>query len=209
MAKTGTQKAMNNVSNKSASVTPASTSSTKSARTNKEKYGVALAVLNGGYGWGSGATRKKNLEAKGFNYNEIQGIINKLVAEGKVNSGAWVGAYYGIRNLSPYAMSKFKSGGLADFTGPAWLDGTKSHPELVLDATDSQNFITLKNILAQLLNGQGIETIGSSGGDNYFDIDISAELGSDYDVDQLADRIKKQIYDNGTYRNVNTMNYLR
>ena len=209
MAKTGTQKAMNNVSNKSASVTPASKSSTKSARTNKEKYGVALAVLNGGYGWGSGATRKKNLEAKGFNYNEIQGIINKLVAEGKVNSGAWVGAYYGIRNLSPYAMSKFKSGGLADFTGHAWLDGTKSHPELVLDATDSQNFITLKNILAQLLNGQGIETIGSCGGDNYFDIDISAELGSDYDVDQLADRIKKQIYDNGTYRNVNTMNYLR
>ena len=209
IAKTGTQKAMNNVSNKSASVTPTSKSSTKSARTNKEKYGVALAVLNGGYGWGSGATRKKNLEAKGFNYNEIQGIINKLVAEGKINSGAWVGAYYGIRNLSPYAMSKFKSGGLADFTGPAWLDGTKSHPELVLDATDSQNFITLKNILAQLLNGQGIETIGSGGGDNYFDIDISAELGSDYDVDQLADRIKKQIYDNGTYRNVNTMNYLR
>ena len=67
----------------------------------------------------------------------------------------------------------------------------------------------MKNILAQLLNGQGIETIGSGGGDNYFDIDISAELGSDYDVDQLADRIKKQIYDNGTYRNVNTMNYLR
>lgn len=209
VAKTGTQKAMNNVSNKSASVTPASTSSTKSTRTNKEKYGVALAVLNGGYGWGSGATRKKNLEAKGFNYNEIQGIINKLVAEGKVNSGAWVGAYYGIRNLSPYAMSKFKSGGLADFTGPAWLDGTKSHPELVLDATDSQNFITLKNILAQLLNGQGAGVIGSGGGDNYFDIDISAELGSDYDVDQLAERIKKQIYDNGTYRNVNTMNYLR
>ena len=209
IAKTGTQKAMNNVSNKSASVTPASKSSTKSARTNKEKYGVALAVLNGGYGWGSGATRKKNLEAKGFNYNEIQGIINKLVAEGKINSGAWVGAYYGIRDLSPYAMSKFKSGGLADFTGPAWLDGTKSHPELVLDATDSQNFITVKNILAQLLNGQVAGAIGSGGGDNYFDIDISAELGSDYDVDQLADRIKKQIYDNGTYRNVNTMNYLR
>lgn len=206
IAKTGTQKATNNISKQS---TTPNTSTSKSSRTNKEKYGVALAILNGGYGWGSGATRKKNLEAKGFNYNEIQGIINKLVAEGKINSGAWVGAYYGIRNLSPYAMSKFKSGGLADFTGPAWLDGTKSHPELVLDATDSQNFITLKNILAQLLNGQGAGAIGSGGGDNYFDIDISAELGSDYDVDQLADRIKKQIYDNGTYRNVNTMNYLR
>ena len=210
IAKTSTQKATNNISKQSTTpVTSASTSSTKSARTDKEKYGVALAILSGGYGWGSGATRKSNLEAKGFNYNEIQGIINKLVAEGKVSSGAWVGAYYGIRDLSPYAMSKFKSGGLADFTGPAWLDGTKSHPELVLDATDSQNFITLKNILAQLLNGQGAGVIGSSGGDNYFDIDISAELGSDYDVDQLANRIKKQIYDDGTYRNVNVMNYLR
>ena len=210
IAKTSTQKATNNISKQSTTpVTSASTSSTKSARTDKEKYGVALAILSGGYGWGSGATRKSNLEAKGFNYNEIQGIINKLVTEGKVSSGAWVGAYYGIRDLSPYAMSKFKSGGLADFTGPAWLDGTKSHPELVLDATDSQNFITLKNILAQLLNGQGAGAIGSSGGDNYFDIDISAELGSDYDVDQLANRIKKQIYDDGTYRNVNTMNYLR
>lgn len=210
IAKTSTQKATNNISKQSTTpVTSASTSSTKSARTDKEKYGVALAILSGGYGWGSGATRKSNLEAKGFNYNEIQGIINKLVAEGKVSSGAWVGAYYGIRDLSPYAMSKFKSGGLADFTGPAWLDGTKSHPELVLDATDSQNFITLKNILAQLLNGQGAGAIGSSGGDNYFDIDISAELGSDYDVDQLANRIKKQIYDDGTYRNVNIMNYLR
>jgi len=212
IANTGTQKAIDDVGKQSTTVTPApatTTTTTKPARTDKEKYGVALAIINGGYGWGSGTTRKNNLEAKGFNYSEVQGIVNKLIAEGKVNSGAWVGAYYGIRDLSPYAMSKFKSGGLADFTGPAWLDGTKSHPELVLDATDSQNFITLKNILAQLLNGQGAGAIGSGGGDNYFDIDISAELGSDYDVDQLADRIKKQIYDNGTYRNVNTMNYLR
>jgi hypothetical protein len=32
----------------------------------------------------------------------------------------------------PYA-----SGGLADFTGPAWLDGSRSHPELVLNAQDT------------------------------------------------------------------------
>jgi hypothetical protein len=28
----------------------------------------------------------------------------------------------------------YKTGGLADFTGPAWLDGTKSKPEYVLNA---------------------------------------------------------------------------
>jgi hypothetical protein len=36
---------------------------------------------------------------------------------------------------------KYETGGLADFTGPAWLDGTKSRPELVLNARDTQNFI--------------------------------------------------------------------
>jgi hypothetical protein len=28
----------------------------------------------------------------------------------------------------------YASGGLADFTGPAWLDGTKTNPEYVLSA---------------------------------------------------------------------------
>ncbi len=103
-------------------------------------------------------------------------------------------------------VKAYKSGGLADFTGPAWLDGSRSKPEVVLDAVDTKNLITLKNILAQLLNGNGS---GFSGGDNYFDIDINAEIGSDYDVDRLADRIKKQIQQDGAYRNVNAISYLR
>jgi hypothetical protein len=31
----------------------------------------------------------------------------------------------------------YKTGGLADFTGPAWLDGTKARPELVLNQRDT------------------------------------------------------------------------
>jgi hypothetical protein len=31
-------------------------------------------------------------------------------------------------------VQKFASGGLANFTGPAWLDGTKTNPEYVLSA---------------------------------------------------------------------------
>jgi hypothetical protein len=38
-------------------------------------------------------------------------------------------------------LKGYLRGGLADFTGPAWLDGTKSRPELVLNARDTQNFI--------------------------------------------------------------------
>ena len=48
------------------------------------------------------------------------------------------------------------------------------------------------------------------GGDNYYDIDISVdEIGSDYDVDQLARRIKEQITEDSTYRNVNAINFIR
>lgn len=35
----------------------------------------------------------------------------------------------------------YATGGIADFTGPAWLDGTKSKPELVLSASDTQNIL--------------------------------------------------------------------
>jgi hypothetical protein len=31
-------------------------------------------------------------------------------------------------------VTAYKTGGLADFTGPAWLDGTKSKPEYILNA---------------------------------------------------------------------------
>ena len=102
-------------------------------------------------------------------------------------------------------IPKYAKGGLVDATGLAWLDGTKTSPEMVLSARDTENFIALRNALSQML-AQG----GGKGGDNYFNIEINVdELANDYDVDQLADRIKKQIYDDSSYRNVNAISYLR
>jgi murein L,D-transpeptidase YcbB/YkuD len=49
---------------------------------------------------------------------------NNLDADGKVGPAT-------IEKLRLYG---FKTGGLADFTGPAWLDGTKSRPEYILNA---------------------------------------------------------------------------
>ena len=108
-----------------------------------------------------------------------------------------------------FAAKQFATGGLADFTGPAWLDGTKSRPELVLNQQDTANFITLKDILASVLDSKP-STGSKSNGDNYFDINIKVDkLSEDYDVDQLADRIKTIIYDDATYRNVNSINLIR
>ena len=131
---------------------PVPTKPEKKKRTDKENYGVALAIINGNYGWGNGDTRKKNLEAKGFDYNTVQGIVNKLIKEGYVYSGAWVGKYYGIKDLSPYHIKKFKLGGLVDYTGLAQLDGTPQKPELVLNAQDTENYMQLTKALREKAN---------------------------------------------------------
>ena len=101
----------------------------------------------------------------------------------------------------------YKKGGLADFTGPAWLDGTKSHPELVLNAQDTKNFIQLKNVLSDLMSDNISD---GNGGDNYFEIHIEVdEIANDYDVEKLASKVKKIIANDSMYRNVNAINMLR
>lgn len=113
-----------------------------------------------------------------------------------------------LNGMPLYNYTAYATGGLVDSTGPAWLDGSKSHPEMVLNAADTQNLITLKNVLAAILQND-TNAAKNNSGNNYFDINIQADIDSDYDVDRLADRIKKQIYDDASYRNVNAISYIR
>lgn len=85
-------------------------SGTNRKLTDKDYYGVALAIINGNYGWGTGEDRDSKLKAKGFDVNRVRDIINKLYAEGYIHSGAWVGRYQGITDLSPYAFNKYAKG---------------------------------------------------------------------------------------------------
>jgi hypothetical protein len=103
--------------------------------------------------------------------------------------------------------SKFKTGGLADFTGPAWLDGTPSKPEYILNAAQTARFFELVDVLGSL---DGKTQPQETHGDNYFDISIHVDsIEEDYDVDQLAERIKEIIYEDATYRNVNAIHHIR
>lgn len=109
----------------------------------------------------------------------------------------------------PGITFRYAEGGLADFTGPAWLDGTKSKPEMVLNQRDTENFIQLKDILKSILNGNNFDN-NSNGGDNYFEISINVDkLESDYDVDQVAEKVKRIIVSDSRYRNVNAINHIR
>ena len=110
--------------------------------------------------------------------------------------------------FAPGGIHAYAKGGLITHTGPAWLDGTKTDPESILSAVDTKNLIQLKDILGEILKGSLPQQ--TRGGDNYFEINVDvAELGSDYDVEQLIRKVKQEINDDARYRNVNTINILR
>ena len=103
----------------------------------------------------------------------------------------------------------FSTGGLANYTGPAWLDGTPSKPELVLNAKDTANFIALKDVLSKAM-GSTKSINNSYGGDNIFEININVDkIEKDYDVDRVADRVKKKILESSSYRNVTQVRNFR
>jgi len=164
--------------------------------------------------------KQQNIDTVNSNY--MQDMINSA------NSGNWaeVFKYAGMRDTkigndttesfweafrmwynAGQRWSQYASGGLADYTGPAWLDGTKTRPEMVLNARDTQNFLELRDLLSTMASSG---TGNSSVGNFYCDIDINVgEVSSDYDVDRIAARIKQSIYEDTTYRNVNAINFLK
>ena len=114
----------------------------------------------------------------------------------------------GKNTREKFKAKQYLTGGLADYTGIAWLDGTKSKPELVLNSKDTQNFIVLKDILSDILKGNSTKTKNS--GDNYYDFYITVEeIANDYDVEKMIQKIKEEINNDARYRNVNAINLLR
>ena len=167
--------------------------------------------------------------AAGVRYYQLKengNKVNKWISYGDLNSsnskidpaksGSRHNTYDIIGSVKTYAVSEkinkswyaYKTGGLADFTGPAWLDGTKSKPEYILNADQTKAFFTLVDVLSGLPIGNSKST--QNNGDNTYDIDINVEsIGSDYDVERLADTIKRLINENARYRNNNTINLMR
>lgn len=113
--------------------------------------------------------------------------------------------YINSGNNSAYLWleQSYKKGGIADFTGPAWLDGTPSAPERVLSAEQTALFETLVKSL------QAIKTVsvsGLSGGGDMSALggaNVSIEqiliqpqsLDEDADYDLIAERVGQSIMD--------------
>lgn len=120
------------------------------------------------------------------------------------NGFVWVfnGGNPGSLRISRNAYQKFETGGLADYTGPAWLDGTKSRPELVLNAQDTQNFIQLKDILSSIMS-KPLNTSQKTEATT-FDIDINVEsIKEEADLEMIANYIENKITTSANYRGNN------
>ena len=181
------------------STPPASTNTNNGATIPSKGWGV---TVKKGAKFKDGQSFNESVRVSGFDPKHKGGFYiyqqsgnYYLLGNGGPNRApnwtGWVHKQY----LTPYA-----TGGLADFTGPAWLDGSKAHPELVLNARDTENFIQLKNILADGLDGKG------ASGDNYYDVHIEVDqLSNDYDVEQMMDKMKRLIEEDAAYRNVNAV----
>jgi hypothetical protein len=151
----------------------------------------------------------------GFSKLAVDGIYGPktMAAVKKLQAkiGTTVDGKWGKKTASAFKNSSlraYKKGGLVDFTGPAWMDGTKADPELVLKSEDTKNFIALKEILSDILSMDRIPSQNNR--DNYFEIHIEVDkLANDYDVEQVAEKVKRIINEDARYRNVNAINLLR
>ena len=116
---------------------------------------------------------------------------------------------YALKYPKKYSVYAYASGGLASKTGPAWLDGTPSKPELVLNAQDTKNFIALKDILAHAM-GSTNNINNSYGGNATYEININVDhINNDYDVDKITKRVKENIIKDSSYRNVTQVRKFR
>ena len=92
-------------------------------------------------------------------------------------------------------VTAFATGGMVDYTGPAWVDGTKSKPEAFLSANDTQLIASLRDILR---TNPKFGTLGATSiqknGDTYYEIHINVdELGDGYSVDDLMEELEERI----------------
>lgn len=135
--------------------------------------------------------------------------------------------------LEQIIKGKYATGGLANYTGLAWLDGTPSKPERVLNARQTESFDRLVNVIDSLrASGVSLESLRNSmldtrihlpnlspsidpstiGGNiaNIGDVNITieeAELNDDRDYDEIAQIVGEKFAKEISKQGINIAKY--
>lgn len=101
----------------------------------------------------------------------------------------------------------FETGGLVNYTGPAWVDGTKTRPEAFLSAADTANIAKLRDILSKVFDSNSSSSNtpeqNQNTGDTYYEFHINVdELSEDYSAKDMMADMEKYIIQKSNYRNV-------
>ena len=142
-----------------------------------------------------------NVRTPGLNYLDGPGIDNPSYA------------YMYIEDLEKL-YRKYETGGVVDYTGPAWVDGTKSKPEAFLSASDTENIAKLCDILSKVFNppksNSDISGQNQNTGDTYYEFHITVdELGDGYDAKDMMKDMEKYIIQKSNYRKVTNLSRSR
>lgn len=111
------------------------------------------------------------------------------------------------RIMASKGVYKYASGGLVDYTGPAWVDGTKANPEAFLSAADTANIAKLRDVLSIAFDPTTPTYPNSQSTSNAtYNITIEVDsIASDYDVDQAVSHLQSKIQQASGYRNINIL----
>jgi TP901 family phage tail tape measure protein len=143
------------------------------------------------------------VQADGWSQKSIDGKTLTIDIPGMTN---WTGAYVKRSDLQRL-YTKYATGGMVDYTGPAWVDGTKTKPEAFLSAADTANIAKLRDILSKVFDSPKSSSNDSpqnqNSGDTYYEFHITVdELGEGYDAKDMMADMEKYIIQKSNYRNV-------
>jgi hypothetical protein len=115
----------------------------------------------------------------GEGFQEVTNLQKQMAMETLESTMSAI-ASYGLNSNTPGSTPAFAEGGLVDFTGPAWVDGTKSRPEAFLDAVDTANIANLAQGLRAMVAGSpNMGGTGSSDSITINELNINITSGGD------------------------------
>lgn len=119
-----------------------------------------------------------------------------------------------VSQLKEFYNGPYEEGGLVNFTGPAWVDGTPSKPEAFLSAADTANIAKLRDILSKVFDSKNSSSSSSSSiennGDTYYEFHIKIdELNDGYNAEDMMKDMEKYIIQKSNYRKVTNLSRSR
>lgn len=157
---------------------------------------------SGGNFDGSSSKRSQSSTLTGYAvYDENGNFMNNFATQSAAKSFSG--------GQSSWKIKKLATGGLVPNTGLAWLDGTPSEPEYVLNARQTDAFLRLADVLPSMMSGT-LNNTSNVFGATYVNFSVNLEsVSPDYDVDRMVDLVKDKLCDSATYRNNNVLSFLR